>query len=143
MEEIQKKTLGAFETRLIVKEDRKDIVSWWKDWSFGIIPEFLLPKRGYIVLNGKDKVCATWLYIEKDLRMSWMSWTVCNKKLDIKVRREGLQTLVDFVKKESVALGKEIIFTTTENDSFRQRLEDSSFIKGDVSVDHYFYFGGQ
>lgn len=134
-------TEKGLEIRVINERDRADIVSWWKDWGFSIIPEALLPKRGYIVLNEKEKIAATWLYVEEDIGICWMAWTVSNKKVDQDTKQKGLEGLIDRVKIESKFINKDVIFTTTGNSSVRNRLEANKFFKGDINTDHYIYFG--
>lgn len=128
--------------RLTVAEDRGDIVSWWEDWKTAVIPEMLLP-QGYIVEDsGGNKICATYLYEEKNLGCSWMAWTVSNRSVSKEKRREGLDVLIKGIKKETMKINKSIVFTTSNLPSMSERLEDNDFMKGDQNVDHYFIFGG-
>lgn len=125
--------------RDIVDKDYKDIIEWWKDWGFPVMTKNSLSRNGYIVEEDGNNICACWLFFTSNSLFCTMAYPICNKKVDYKSRCKALDFLLEEIKSIAIKNNNPIIFTTVERGHLKSRLEKHGFLKGDESVDQFFY----
>lgn len=74
------------------------LADWWEnhsDWK--AIPEFALPKRGWIVVDGDKMLCAGFLYHDPSAAMAQMEWIVTNPENSARESLRSINTLVETI----------------------------------------------
>lgn len=112
--------------------DYPTICSWWIVHEFPVVPFSYLPKNGFIVPNK----AACFVY-NADSKIAMMEWLVSNPDLDFDERNQVVNELLGAMLKWCQEHGYSHVFTTTNKDRLRERLEAIGFKKTDENVTHY------
>lgn len=121
------------ESRYFESEDYPMICQWWDDWNFQKMPEQALSKRGFIVSQGGEDICAAWLY-SSDSVICWVEFYVANKKASRKNKKGAFAFLIEAIAKDARKLGFSIMFSSVKNISLMNRLEKSGFQVADEGM---------
>lgn len=113
----------------------EEISHWWQAHKWPVIPLDHLSEFGSVVMDGEVPVCAGWLY-RTGSAFAWFEWTVVNPNCAREVRKEGVTTLLDFVKHLATNIGAKTIFTSahTRNAPWLTRLEKNGFTVTDTKM---------
>jgi len=121
-----------FNIRAYKQSDYEILSSWWRGWSWPLVPKECLPQTGYII----DDLCAGFLY-KTDSSIAWMEWIISNPKADKFVRGEALDVLIVSLIEKAKEQGFSSIFTSSNKLSFKDRLIKHKFIETDKDVSQF------
>ena len=102
-------------------KDYDTLVSWWKQWEFGVVPKECLPPDGIVVeINGKP-ICAGGLYIGVGTQFAFMEWIVTDKNANAKDTHRCLKKCIDSIVEMAVQKGMKLVYTATKEQALHKR----------------------
>lgn len=108
-----------------------EVMSWWKNQAWPILPDEFLPKNGFVVEVGEQMICAGWLY-STDSAFCWMEFVVGNPQISHTERGLGLDILIAGIQAKARDLKFKVIFTSIQNSRLLDRLTSKhDFVIGD------------
>lgn len=116
-------------------EDYPMLVSWWKDWGEEPVKKECLPKRGVIVINGDEGVCAAFL-VETNTPTCFIEAAVSNKKMYSVLTKEENNVAGDIlitglsILAKNLGFKKVICEVTLRYDKLAKRFYRLGFKKG-------------
>ncbi len=105
---------------------------WWKAQNFQSPPEVILPQTGYIA----NECAAGFLYLT-NARVSWVEWVVADPKAEKKLRAESINEVIAHIEQCSKFLGNIMMFTSTTNFPFAERLRRLGFAEDEKKTSHF------
>lgn len=103
------------------------IAKWWEGHGWEVIPAHALPQIGIIVSDGKNDICAGFLY-RTDSTICWPEFIVSNPAFkDKRVRNNALDLLIDQLTHVGKELGFRSAFSSINNPSLANRFVKSGY----------------
>ncbi len=120
--------------RLIdLEKDYPILCEWWAQHEWSPPPKDILPPNGYI----EEGVCAGFLY-NMDSKIAMLEWVVSNPNCDKIDRARGVVSVMNRLIRHAQGTGCLVIFTSSNDSAWMNRLESFGFAKGDEGVTQYF-----
>ena len=104
-------------------KDYNTLVSWWKQWEFGIVPKECLPPEGVVVEDNGKPVCAGGLYIGEGTQFGFMEWIVVDKNADKRAGHNGLKMCIDGIMQMAKDRHIKLVYTATKEQALHKRYE--------------------
>lgn len=101
--------------------DYDTLVSWWKDWNFGVVPLEVLPSLGIIIEDEGIPICAAGLYTSVDTKFSFMEWLVKDKNAPLLKSHKAVKLCIDEISELAKNKGCTLMFTVTSDDALMKR----------------------
>ena len=102
-------------------KDYDTLVSWWKQWEFGVVPKECLPPDGIVVeIDGKPK-CAGGLYIGVGTQFAFMEWIVTDKNAEQRTAHKCLKICIDSIMKLATDKKLKLVYTATKEQALHKR----------------------
>tara|TARA_B100000085_G_scaffold278270_1_gene299830 strand:- start:500 stop:964 length:465 start_codon:yes stop_codon:yes gene_type:complete len=101
--------------------DYDTLVSWWKDWQFGVVPKECLPPAGIMVEMDGKPVCAGGLYVGEGTQFGFMEWIVTDKNADQRLAHNGLKLCIDAIMQLAKDKQIKLVYTATKEQALHKR----------------------
>lgn len=125
-------------SRLYHPKDYAKIRHWWTLHGQAEVPKNVLPKCGVVVKDGKQMVCAAWLYFDNTVGVAWLAWLVSNPSVgSFKVIR-GLKELIGAVEAVCKSQNRGLLFTMTDRGALGRFFQSNGFIPNHSGMTQYF-----
>jgi hypothetical protein len=118
--------------RDVEKKDYETLCGWWKCQNFEAPPWEILPATGYIA----NETAAAWLYLSNS-PIAWIEWVVVDPKAPKKLRGNSIDAVIEHVAASAKFTGATVLFTSTSNFPFMERLRRHGFAEGDKRVNQF------
>jgi len=112
------------------------LVDWWTRRDFPPVHLHSLPPTGIVVERDGLPVCAGFLY--KPENIAWAEWIVSNPDADSDTRHYGLDLLMSMLHSVAKNFGYRVVFTSSNNAEWMERLKKHGYLVGDTSVTQLF-----
>jgi len=123
--------------RYLTEYDYPEIVKFWKDNRFPVIPKEALPYNGtggIMVHNEEVNICAGFIY-NTNSSLCWLEFITSNFDVkDRELRKEALIFLIDKLCETAKKMGKTAVFTSVKHPSLIKRFLDSGFIESSTGT---------
>lgn len=125
---------NKFEWRFLqTEEELLMIQQWWKEWGFPIPERHQLSKNAIILSKENVDVYAGFIYYT-GTSMAWVEFVVSNKSAPIELKRGALERLMDIISILAKEKGVLSLFTSTNNEAYKNSLLKAGFTVGDVNT---------
>ena len=104
-------------------KDYDTLVSWWKQWEFGVVPKECLPPDGIIVESEGRPVCAGGLYIGVGTQFAFMEWIVTDKNADSRTVHKALHLCIESILHMAQSKDMKLVYTATKEQALHKRYQ--------------------
>jgi len=113
-----------------------EIIEWWGERDFPILPLSFLPKECLITHTDKYWTHAIFLF-KTDSEICWTAFPVASPFVDKGDNEGGLEALFKFASEYAKSEGFKYVFTTSPLPKVQKSLLNEGYILGDKDVNHY------
>ena len=103
------------------------ICSWWKEHGAPAIPRGLLPRRGYVVIEGGRPIIAGFLYKDETACFGMVEYISSDPESTKEERATGFAALMDHILKVARDEGVRFLTTTANHPGLIEKLKGSGF----------------
>lgn len=125
------------EVRLMDKEGREAMNSWYKEWGFGPLIEDLTPPTTYVAYFNGEPMATAALVLTNTPKVAFIENIVGNPAMPA-LRRESMPELLRYIEKQAEMWGIRYLFMGTLNEKVKARYEEYGFKKKTDGMSYYF-----
>lgn len=119
-----------------VNTDYSHIIKWGEKQDWPIMPARFYGHKGFIVHNESLAIAVAFVYRDKGCPFCILEWVIGNPEVDWKLRKEGLDIVIDTCSNWAKEDGAEIVLTMTNNKRLIEKYKENDFIQTDEGITH-------
>lgn len=125
-------------SRLYCGKDYQALRGWWHGHGQPSVPKSVLPECGVVVVEGKKRLAAVWLYMDNTRAIGWLAWLVTNPGISPMLAAKAIKEALGASEAVARSQNRKLLFTMTERASLGRLFQREGFVPNHSGMTQYF-----